>query len=172
MLVSIYRIRTLEKNYPNPAEISQCSITVLTKTMLIITCRMFSRCHDSEDCNRTYCETFSCVRQLTRLVVLVLISGHCVCYTNSVCIPILISAEPLILTHRTQFKNHCSRVSKCLMRLIWTLGNKDELMIALVSLSARKKDFAIAKVRKSAAGGQMPRFSKEFESINKLFLFA
>ena len=32
---------------------------------------MFSRCNDCEDCNRTHCETFSCVRQLTSLVVLV-----------------------------------------------------------------------------------------------------
>ena len=106
MLVSIYRIRTLERNYPNPAVISQCSFTVLTKTMLIISCRMFSRCHDSEDYNRTHCKTFSCVRQLTRLVVLVLSRGHCDCYTHSMYILILISAEPLILTHRTQFKNH------------------------------------------------------------------
>ena len=58
------------------------------------------------------------------------------------------------------------------MWLIWTLGNKDELMIALVLLRATKKDFAIAKARKSAAGSQMPRFSKEFESVNKLFLSA
>ena len=36
-------------------------------------------------------------------------------------------------------------------------------MIALVLQSAPKKDFAIAKVRESAAGGQMPRLSKEFE---------
>ena len=35
-----------------------------------------------------------------------------------------------------------------------------------------KKDFAIAKVREGAAGGQMPRLSKEFESVNKLFLCA
>ena len=41
-------------------------------------------------------------------------------------------------------------------------------MIAFVLQSARKKDFAIAKVREGAAGGQMPRLSKEFESVNKL----
>ena len=35
-----------------------------------------------------------------------------------------------------------------------------------------KKDFAIAKVRERVTGGQMPRLSKEFESVNKLFLFA
>ena len=35
-----------------------------------------------------------------------------------------------------------------------------------------KKDFAISKVRESVAGGQMPRLSKEFESVNKLFLSA
>ena len=40
-------------------------------------------------------------------------------------------------------------------------------MIALVLQSAPKKDFAIAKVREGAAGGQMPRLSKEFESVNK-----
>ena len=89
MLVSIYRIRTLERNYPNSAVSSQCSITVLTKTMLIITCRMFSRCNNSEDFNCTLCETFSCVNQLTSLVVLLLSylsRRHCKCYTNSVCI--------------------------------------------------------------------------------------
>ena len=32
-----------------------------------------------------------------------------------------------------------------------------------------KKDFAIAKVREDAAGGQMPQLLKEFESVNKLF---
>ena len=105
----MYRIRTLERNYPNHAVISQYSITALTKTTLIITCRMFSRCNDSEDCNRTLRETFSCLRQLTRLVVLVLSRVHCDCYTSSVCILIQISAEPLILTHRTQFKNYCSK---------------------------------------------------------------
>ena len=36
-------------------------------------------------------------------------------------------------------------------------------MIALVLQSGPKKDFAIAKVRESAAGGQMPRLSKELE---------
>ena len=72
--------------------------------MLIITCRMFSRSNDSEHCNRTLRETFSCVRQLTSLVVLVLSRGHCDCYTHSVCILILIFAEPLILTHRTQLR--------------------------------------------------------------------
>ena len=45
-------------------------------------------------------------------------------------------------------------------------------MIALVLQSAPKKDFAIAKVREGAAGGQMPRLSKEFERVNKLFLSA
>ena len=35
-----------------------------------------------------------------------------------------------------------------------------------------KKRFAIAKVKEGAAGGQMPRLSKEFESVNKLFLSA
>ena len=38
--------------------------------------------------------------------------------------------------------------------------------------SAPKKDFAIAKVKENTAGGQMPRSSKEFESVNKLFLSA
>ena len=38
--------------------------------------------------------------------------------------------------------------------------------------SARKKDFASAKVKESATGGQMLRLSKEFESVNKLFLSA
>ena len=52
------------------------------------------------------------------------------------------------------------------------VGNHDESMIALVLQSAPKKDFAIAKVRESAAGGQMMRLSKEFESVNKLFLSA
>ena len=42
-------------------------------------------------------------------------------------------------------------------------------MIALVLQSTPKKDFAIAKVRESVAGGQMPRLLKEFESANKLF---
>ena len=47
-------------------------------------------------------------------------------------------------------------------------------MIVLVLQSAPKKDFAIAKVGESAAGGQIrtPRLSKEFESVNKLFLSA
>ena len=52
------------------------------------------------------------------------------------------------------------------------LGNQDKPMIALALQSAPKKDFAIAKVREGAAGGQMPRLSKEFESVNKLFLSA
>ena len=65
-----------------------------------------------------------------------------------------------------------SRVNKCFMRIIWTLGNQDKPMIALVLQSAPKKDFAIAKVREGAAGGQMPRLSKELESVNKLFLSA
>ena len=64
------------------------------------------------------------------------------------------------------------RVSKCFMWSVCTLGNQDEPMIALVLWSAPKKDFAIAKVRESAAGGQMPRLSKEFESVNQLFLSA
>ena len=41
-------------------------------------------------------------------------------------------------------------------------------MIALVLQSAPKKDFAIAKVKEGATGDQMPRLSKEFESVNKL----
>ena len=45
-------------------------------------------------------------------------------------------------------------------------------MIALVLQSAPKEDFAIAKVREGAAGGQMPRLSKEFKSVNKVFLSA
>ena len=49
---------------------------------------------------------------------------------------------------------------------------QDKPMIALVLQSAPKKDFAIAKVREGAAGGQMPRLSKEFESVNNLFLSA
>ena len=43
---------------------------------------------------------------------------------------------------------------------------------ASIAKRAKKKDFAIAKVREGAAGGQMPRLSKEFESVNKLFLSA
>ena len=35
------------------------------------------------------------------------------------------------------------------------LRNQDRPMIAFVLQSARKKDFAIAKVRESAAGGQI-----------------
>ena len=58
-----------------------------------------------------------------------------------------------------------SIVSKCFMWLIWTLGNQDEPMVALVLQSAPKKDFEIAKVGKSTAGGQMPRLSKEFERV-------
>ena len=50
------------------------------------------------------------------------------------------------------------------------LRNQDKPMIAFVLQSAPKKDFAIAKVREGAAGGQMPRLSKEFESVNKLFV--
>ena len=45
-------------------------------------------------------------------------------------------------------------------------------MIVLVLQSAPKKNFVIAKVRENAAGSQMPRPSKEFESVNKLFLSA
>ena len=47
---------------------------------------MFSPCNDSEDCNFTLCETFSCVHQLTSLVVLVSSREHCDCYTHNVCI--------------------------------------------------------------------------------------
>ena len=47
------------------------------------------------------------------------------------------------------------------------LRNQDRPMIAFVLQSARKKDFAIAKVREGAAGGQMLRLSKEFESVNQ-----
>ena len=50
------------------------------------------------------------------------------------------------------------------------LRNQDRPMIAFVLQSARKKDFASAK--EGAAGGQMLRLSKEFESVNKLFLSA
>ena len=50
------------------------------------------------------------------------------------------------------------------------LRNQDRPMIAFVLQSARKKDFASAKVKEGAAGGQMLRLSKEFESVNKLFL--
>ena len=52
------------------------------------------------------------------------------------------------------------------------LRNQDKPMIVFVMQSAPKKDFAIAKVREGAAGGQMPQLSKEFESVNKLFLSA
>ena len=38
-----------------------------------------------------------------------------------------------------------SRVNKCFIGLIWTSGSQDKPMIALVLLSAPKKDFAIAK---------------------------
>ena len=65
-----------------------------------------------------------------------------------------------------------SRVNKFFMWIIWTLRIQDKPMIALVLQSAPKKDFAIAKVREGAAGGQRPRLSKEFESVNKLFLSA
>ena len=47
------------------------------------------------------------------------------------------------------------------------LRNQDRPMIAFVLQSARKKDFASAKVKEGAAGGQMLRLSKEFESVNK-----
>ena len=43
---------------------------------------------------------------------------------------------------------------------------------ASIAKRAKQKDFASAKVREGAAGGQMPRLSKEFESVNKLFLSA
>ena len=52
------------------------------------------------------------------------------------------------------------------MWLIGTSRSQDEPMIALVLQSAPKKDFAIAKVGESAAGGQMPRLSKEFENVS------
>ena len=65
-----------------------------------------------------------------------------------------------------------SGVSKCFMWLIWTLGYQDTPIIALVLQSALKKDFATAKVGESAAGDQMSRLSKEFESVNKFFLSA
>ena len=48
------------------------------------------------------------------------------------------------------------------------LRNQDRPMIAFVLQSARKKDFASAKVKEGAAGGQMLRLWKEFESVNKL----
>ena len=38
-----------------------------------------------------------------------------------------------------------SRVNKCFMGIILTLGNENKSMIALVLSSAPKKDFAIAK---------------------------
>ena len=57
-----------------------------------------------------------------------------------------------------------SKVNKRFVRIIWTLGNQDKPMIALVLQSAPKRDFAIAKVREGAAGSQMPRLSKEYES--------
>ena len=44
--------------------------------------------------------------------------------------------------------------------------------VCIAKRAKKKKDFAIAKVREGAAGGQMPRLSKEFESVNKLFLSA
>ena len=52
------------------------------------------------------------------------------------------------------------------------LRNQDRPMIAFVLQSARKKDFASAKVKEGTAGGQMLRLLKEFESVNKLFLSA
>ena len=66
-----------------------------------------------------------------------------------------------------------SRVNKCVMWLIWTLGNQDEPMIALVLKSAPKKDFAIAKVRESAARGQIrtSRLSNELESKQPLSVY-
>ena len=39
-------------------------------------------------------------------------------------------------------------------------------MIVLVLQSVPKKDFAIAKVREGAAGGQMPRLSKKSYGSN------
>ena len=65
-----------------------------------------------------------------------------------------------------------SRVNESFMRIIWMLRNQERPMIAFVLQSARKKDFASAKVKEGAAGGQMLRLSKEFESVNKLFLSA
>ena len=65
-----------------------------------------------------------------------------------------------------------SRVNESFMLIIWMLRNQDRPMIAFVLQSARKKDFASAKVKEGAAGGQMLRLSKEFESVNKLFLSA
>ena len=52
------------------------------------------------------------------------------------------------------------------------LRNQDRPMIAFVLQSVRKKDFASAKVSEGVAGGQMLRLSKEFKSVNKLFLSA
>ena len=65
-----------------------------------------------------------------------------------------------------------SRVNESFMRIIWMLRNQERPMIAFVLQSARKKDFASAKVKEGAAGGQMLRLSKEFKSVNKLFLSA
>ena len=52
------------------------------------------------------------------------------------------------------------------------LRNQDRPIIAFVLQSAPKKDFASAKIKEGAAGGQMLQLSKEFESVNKLFLSA
>ena len=53
-----------------------------------------------------------------------------------------------------------SRVNESFMRIIWMLRNQERPMIAFVLQSARKKDFASAKVKEGAAGGQMLRLSK------------
>ena len=47
------------------------------------------------------------------------------------------------------------------------LHNQDKPIITFVLQSMQKKGFAIAKVREGAAGGQMPRLSKKFESVNR-----
>ena len=43
------------------------------------------------------------------------------------------------------------------------LRNQDRPMIAFVLQSARKKDFAIAKVKEGAAGGQMLRLNRNYD---------
>ena len=44
-----------------------------------------------------------------------------------------------------------SRVNESFMRIIWMLRNQERPMIAFVLQSARKKDFASAKVKEGAA---------------------
>ena len=44
-------------------------------------------------------------------------------------------------------------------------------MIALVLQSAPKKDFAIAKVREGAAGGQMPRLYIRYIYTNNIYIY-